>query len=828
MPKTANKISFLIESQLPDFINEEYELFGKFIQKYYEQLELQGQPLDIIENIQTYRDIDFYEKNVLKQSTTTSMFSQSADTSISVVDASSFPKNGGYIKIDDEICFYNSRTDTEFLEVSRGVSGNTTIGDLYGSGTFVTTQSADHTNGSTVQNISNLFLYSLVKSFESQYLTDFPEAYLKGDVDKRTLIKNISSFYQSKGTESSIKFLFKCLIDLEGPDPEVLYPRDFTLKSSESDWINVYALKAKILSGNPDDLIGNTIIQNIEGSYASAIVDNVVYSGKFDGEELYEIILADQSINGEFSTASRTKLTKQIDATVGAGDRIDVFSTMAWDKSGEFNIGPETIKYEEKNVNQFVIKSRNGTGTHTVGTPITYGANVSGNGVDLLIYGVLYNLENSIEAPYSNPGDIVEISDSGFITDDVRIVDSQNNLRWILSSGLPAIPDLNSNVSAIFEDGEGYYIASSGWPSHAIGGTLPSDAQDQKNLKIIRKHPVSTTETYETKYRDVGIAINGIPFLSYKDEDVVLNGPLQTIAVNTRGVGYAREPFVLINGVANLARTKLAGQVVESVIIDTPGTYTAIPTVEILSGRNGIGTAVVTNGEITSITITNVGEYYSSPPIVRIADKVGKGRFAEYTTEVSNTGEITGFVKVNGGSLYTQENVVVDIIPVGSGATATATIREWRKDRYYKSTLDSENGSFFKNYTTSKGHGYAYYASPTTLRVNDTGANHSPILGFAYDGNPIYGAYGHSDPLDATSSITRMTSSYLGKTTRVNGPSTTTYPIGTFIDDWTFTDEYGSLDANNGRFCVTPEFPDGTYAYFITCLLYTSPSPRDS
>ena len=816
MPKTANKISFLIESQLPDFINEEYELFGKFIQKYYEQLEVQGQPLDIIQNIQTYRDIDYYEKNVLKQSTTTSAFSQSSNNSISVVDASSFPENGGYIKINDEICFYNSRTDTEFLEVSRGVSGNTTIGDLYESGTFITTQAEDHVSGSTVQNISNLFLYALIKSFESQYLTDFPEAYLKGDVDKRTLIKNISSFYQSKGTESSIKFLFKCLIDLEGPDPEVLYPRDFTLKSSESDWINVYALKAKILSGNATDLIGHTIIQDIEGSYASAIVDNVVYSGKYDGQELYEIILADQSINGEFSTASRTKLTKQIDATVGAGDRIDVFSTMAWGKSGEFNIGPETITYHEKNINQFVITSRNGTGTHTVGTPITYGANVSGNGVDLLIYGVLYNLENDVEAPYSNPGDVVEISDSGFITDDVRIVDEQNNLRWILSSGLPAIPDLNSNVSGIFEDGEGYYIASSGWPSHAIGGTLPSDAQDQKNLKIIRKTPVSTTETYETKYRDVGIALNGIPFLGYKDEEVVLNGPLQTITVNTRGVGYAKEPFVLIDGVVNLARTKLAGQVVESVVIDTPGSYTDIPTVEILSGRDAKVTAVVTNGEITSITVNDAGEYYSSPPIVRITDKIGKGRFAEYTAEVSNDGAITGFVKVTGGSLYTQENTVVDIIPVGSGATATATIREWRKDRYYKSTLDSENGSFFKNYTISRGHGYAYYASPTTLRANDTGIDHSSILGFAYDGNPIYGAYGHINPLDSTSAIVRMTSSYIGNTTRVDGPSTTTYPIGTFIDDWTYTDEYGSLDANNGRFCVTPEFPDGTYAYFIT------------
>ena len=61
MPKTANKISFLVESQLPDFINEEYELFGKFIQKYYEQQELQGQPLDIVENLQVYRDIDLVE-----------------------------------------------------------------------------------------------------------------------------------------------------------------------------------------------------------------------------------------------------------------------------------------------------------------------------------------------------------------------------------------------------------------------------------------------------------------------------------------------------------------------------------------------------------------------------------------------------------------------------------------------------------------------------------------------------------------------------------------------------------------------------------------------
>ena len=60
-----------------------------------------------------------------------------------------------------------------------------------------------------------------------------------------------------------------------------------------------------------------------------------------------------------------------------------------------------------------------------------------------------------------------------------------------------------------------------------------------------------------------------------------------------------------------------------------------------------------------------------------------------------------------------------------------------------------------------------------------------------------------------------MSSSYSRNSSRV-GPSTTTYPIGTFIDDYTFTDGSGTLDHNNGRFCVTPEYPDGTYAYFTT------------
>ena len=90
-----------------------------------------------------------------------------------------------------------------------------------------------------------------------------------------------------------------------------------------------------------------------------------------------------------------------------------------------------------------------------------------------------------------------------------KLFDAQNNLRWITSHSTPGssvngsvtaeISDLRSNVSAIFEDGEAYYIASSGFPSHDIikaGVSIPNDIQDQRLLKIVRKNPISTTEIY--------------------------------------------------------------------------------------------------------------------------------------------------------------------------------------------------------------------------------------------------------------------------------------------------------------------------------------------
>lgn len=107
---------------------------------------------------------------------------------------------------------------------------------------------------------------------------------------------------------------------------------------------------------------------------------------------------------------------------------------------------------------------------------------------------------------------------------------------------------------------------------------------------------------------------------------------------------------------------------------------------------------------------------------------------------------------------------------------------------------------------------------------------HSPLIGFAYDGFPIYGAYGFSNT-DGTGDIVRMRSGYQLRDITVrthyadgtdvtDGPAVSSnYPLGHYKEDYEFVEHPGEpefLDIHNGRWCVTPEYPNGIYAYFCT------------
>jgi len=159
------------------------------------------------------------------------------------------------------------------------------------------------------------------------------------------------------------------------------------------------------------------------------------------------------------------------------------------------------------------------------------------------------------------------------------------------------------------------------------------------------------------------------------------------------------------------------------------------------------------------------------------------------------------------------------------------------------------------------------YSENTNTRV----FQHSPIIGWINDGLPLYGAYGYSDPMDSTSPIRRMVSGYVlrngtygttnlaisGRTSLPKwaqeaqgitnplidsqyGPLVSTnYELGHFSEDYDYLGDHGytqgststangstilfDLNQYNVRYCKTPEFPNGTYAYFTTITASGAP-----
>lgn len=110
---------------------------------------------------------------------------------------------------------------------------------------------------------------------------------------------------------------------------------------------------------------------------------------------------------------------------------------------------------------------------------------------------------------------------------------------------------------------------------------------------------------------------------------------------------------------------------------------------------------------------------------------------------------------------------------------------------------------------------YHYHGIPDLLLASLNPRLHSPLIGWAGDGFPIYVTYGYDDPTNAKSSVRALTSSYRLKSgTRPSGPGG---PYnGWFNEDYEYVPGAGDLDQANGRYGVTPEYPMGTYYYVLT------------
>lgn len=193
----------------------------------------------------------------------------------------------------------------------------------------------------------------------------------------------------------------------------------------------------------------------------------------------------------------------------------------------------------------------------------------------------------------------------------------------------------------------------------------------------------------------------------------------------------------------------------------------------------------------------------------------------------------------------------------------------WNRDAFV-----NESPTFDASYAHQQNWGrYHYHAEPIALRYllgdhvdydaatktyhesTTMPTKHSPILGWMQDGYPVYGPYGYSNPTNPASGLRRMVSGYVVRdgqngTDNLNqngrrtlpawdsremnlsavlpdsetGPDVNgQYSLGRYMEDYAYLGDLGKtqgrdfdLDEFNGRWCVTPEFPNGTYAYFTT------------
>lgn len=349
------KIQTIVESQIPEFLNEENPLFKEFLNQYYLSQEHTTGVVDLSVNINEYKSISHFDTetffNYFIPSTVTKSI-LSIDDVINVTHTIGFPEKYGLIKIDDEIITYTSKTKNTFEGCVRGFSAIDSLHEF----TFTSTEAQDHNVNSSIQNLNLLFYQKLFEKFKIQFLPGFENREFIPQLNLENVLTRAKDFYVSKGTDTSYKILFKVLYGL---DIELIKPQEYMLRPSDSNYFITKNILIEKISGegNPLDLNGKTIFQKISNELeASAAIYNVEYR-PLDGRDFYELSLDSTSIIFNFISTKKTNL---LENTPTGSNTLLVDSTVGFPNSGSLLVRtknsniPFIVQYSEKTINQFL------------------------------------------------------------------------------------------------------------------------------------------------------------------------------------------------------------------------------------------------------------------------------------------------------------------------------------------------------------------------------------------------------------------------------------------------------------------------------------------
>ena len=316
MAKFNDKISTILNSQLPEFVVADHPKFAEFLKVYYQLLESAELSIDTIEGTD----------GILLQSETGQtnnlvLNSSRKDTTRTLLDA------GDKILLEESTYGKFVRNETVTGQTSKATAV-VLVEDIANNRLIISAQDkfveneiiigsssgaqANITNykPNPVNNIVDLVNFRdpdnaighFLTNMRDEFLATLPENLAAG-VSKRKLIKNIKSLYRAKGSVRGHEMFFRILF---GETSETIYPREQMLKASDGQFDSLKVLRVIASVGDANQLVGRTITG--QSSNTTAIVENTSQFQICD-KTVTQLILNEDSIQGTFTVGEEVRGT---------------------------------------------------------------------------------------------------------------------------------------------------------------------------------------------------------------------------------------------------------------------------------------------------------------------------------------------------------------------------------------------------------------------------------------------------------------------------------------------------------------------------------------
>ena len=619
--------------------------------------------------------------------------------------------------------------------------------------------------------------------------------------------------------------------------------------------------KIDVLSGGDNYDVINPPVLHITDSVGTGATGTISVSGSleeirlidpgFDYEEVPKITISGGGGSGANASVSLRSIEHKISfnadaiaGNVGLGTTGSLPSTIGFGTFHKFKTGEKILYITDNqtvvgglttNTSYFVSQ----VGLTTIRLHPTQGDAVSGiNTIVLSSFGSGVQFIKAIKNKKVIESITVLSDGEGY----------RNNKRAITPAGINTASNVFNVINHDFNSGDII--------NYTCNGTSPTGITtntqyyvtkvDNDNFKLSNVGVTTNKDIfYKTnQYVDITSVGVGTHIFNYPDIEVTLTGRVGLASTGNTNFEAQIQP-IFRGQITSIDLTENGVGYGASEIINFERLPNVIPGI----GSDAQLKPIIKNGVIDEIVVENSGTgYFSTPDILINGDGVGAVLTPVLKTVGSGHTETKAidYVKViSGGKNYTKDNTEVIIASVGSGAKFYPLLQEWRinlVNRFFEtSKITSDDGFITRGVNSAYGLQYAHLYAPRPLResinpsdqvgnviyrkndivkvngIEVESSNHSPIIGWAYDGNPIYGPYGFSNSDGGV--VTQMKSGYIEDSlSKVQRPPITIFPGGSFVEDYTYKKivDQSVLDKNNGRFCITPEFPTGTYAYFAT------------